>query len=293
MDKHGVTAKESNPATAADTLPAAVALEELVGRKCAKIGVIGLGYVGLPLAMAVTRAGFATLGIDTDPDKISALHRGDSYIGSVSGEELAAAIATNRFTTSADMFDAASCDVLVICVPTPLSVHRDPDLSFVVATLRSLATTLRHGQLVILESTTYPGTCDEVMKPILEASGYRCGEDFFIGFSPEREDPGNPNFHTVSIPKIVSGDGEWAAKLVNQFYSAVVQETVPVSSTRVAEAVKITENVFRSVNVALVNELKMIFTTMDIDIWEVIDAICLFIPGQALAGIASRSIPFT
>jgi UDP-N-acetyl-D-glucosamine dehydrogenase len=223
--------------------------------KTAKAGVIGLGYVGLPLAMSMSRAGFSVLGFDIDPQKITRIEAHKSYIDAVPDAVLASEHGAGRFTATCDFDRLAECDVIAICVPTPLTRHRDPDLSFVENTCRDIAARLRPGQLIVLESTTYPGTTDEVMKPILEKTGLVCGVDFFLGYSPEREDPGNRDFETSTIPKVVAGDGELALEMMKAFYGAVVKTIVPVSSLRTAEAVKLTENIFRAVNIALVNEL--------------------------------------
>jgi UDP-N-acetyl-D-glucosamine dehydrogenase len=270
----------------------------LQGRS-ATIGVIGLGYVGLPLAAAAARAGFGVIGFDIDPQKPERLNRGDSYIDAVPSVELAKLVADRRFKATDDFALLAECDVVAICVPTPLTRQREPDLSYVEATVRTVALTLRPGQLVVLESTTYPGTTREVVKPLLEAGGLKSGHDFFLAFSPEREDPGNADFATRSIPKVVAGEGPAAARAVEAFYAAVVERVVPVSTLDTAEAVKITENVFRAVNIALVNELKMVFDAMGIDVWEVIDAaktkpfgFMPFYPGPGLGGHCIPIDPF-
>lgn len=273
-------------------------LESISARK-ARVGVIGLGYVGLPLAVAVARSGFPVTGFDIDPAKIVALDDGRSYIEAVTDEALGREIAAGRFRSTTNFSDLGLCDVIVICVPTPLTRHRDPDLSFVEGTARSIAATLRPGQLVVLESTTYPGTTDGIVRSILEETGLKSGEDFFIGFSPEREDPGNRVFETASIPKVVAGDGPRAAALMQLFYAAVVKTVVPVSSNATAEAVKLTENIFRAVNIALVNELKVVYEAMGIDIWEVIEAAKTkpfgympFYPGPGLGGHCIPIDPF-
>jgi UDP-N-acetyl-D-glucosamine dehydrogenase len=270
-----------------------------LGSRAAVVGVIGLGYVGLPLAVAAARTGFRTVGFDIDPGKSDQLNQGRSYIDAVASEELSRLVAAGRFSATDDFSGLADCDVAVICVPTPLTRQREPDLSYVEATVRTIAATLRRGQLVVLESTTYPGTTREVVKPLLEATGLKSGVDFFLGFSPEREDPGNAAFETRSIPKVVAGDGPDAARAIEAFYGAVVSRVVPVSSPDVAEAVKITENVFRAVNIALVNELKMIYDRMGIDVWEVIDAAKTkpfgympFYPGPGLGGHCIPIDPF-
>src|SRR4051812_44462313 len=274
-------------------------LRGALASKTATAGVIGLGYVGLPLATAVARRGMKAVGFDIDPQKTELLNAGRSYIEAVDSAELKPLVDGGRFEATADFNRLAECDVIVICVPTPLNKHREPDLSYIEITARDIAMHLRRGQLVVLESTTYPGTTREVLKPILETSGLVCGQDFFIGFSPEREDPGNASFETVTIPKVVAGDGPQASELVQAFYGAVVDKVVPVSSPDVAEAVKITENVFRAVNIALVNELKVIYEAMGIDVWEVIEAAktkpfgyMAFYPGPGLGGHCIPIDPF-
>jgi UDP-N-acetyl-D-glucosamine dehydrogenase len=274
-------------------------LRRLIADRAATIGVIGLGYVGLPLAAAVARAGFGTVGFDVDAVKIGKINSATSYIDAVSDKLLGELVQRGRLRATAESVQLASCDVIIICVPTPLTRHREPDLSYVQSTARTVAQHLRSGQLVVLESTTYPGTTTEVLKPILEATGLRSGSDFFIGFSPEREDPGNASFETQTIPKVVAGDGPAAKMLMEIFYGAVVRRIVPVSSTDVAEAVKVTENVFRAVNIALVNELKVIYDAMGIDVWEVIEAASTkpfgympFYPGPGLGGHCIPIDPF-
>jgi UDP-N-acetyl-D-glucosamine dehydrogenase len=270
----------------------------ILGRS-ARVAIIGLGYVGLPLAMAVAKAGFPVVGFDIDARKTEALNNGMSYIDAVRSETLKGHLATNTFVATSDQAVLADCQIIIICVPTPLTKHREPDLSYIRLTAETIARRMGPGTLVVLESTTYPGTTTEVMKPILQKSGLKAGEEFFIGFSPEREDPGNQSFHTETIPKIVSGDGPIAGALVTAFYSAVVKQVVPVSSPSTAEAVKITENVFRAVNIALVNELKVIYDAMGIDVWEVIDAaktkpfgFQAFYPGPGLGGHCIPIDPF-
>lgn len=267
--------------------------------RAATVGVIGLGYVGLPLASAASRAGFCVIGYDVDPQKAERLNRGESYIEAVSSETVAGLVANQKLRATDDFSSLGECDVVIICVPTPLTRQREPDLFYIDATVRTVAVTLRAGQLIILESTTYPGTTREVVKPMLEATGLKSGADFFLGFSPEREDPGNSEFATRGIPKVVAGDGADASRLVEAFYGAVVERVVPVSTPDTAEAVKITENVFRAVNIALVNELKIIFDRMGIDVWEVIDAAKTkpfgympFYPGPGLGGHCIPIDPF-
>lgn len=271
-------------------------LDRLQDRQ-ATVGVIGLGYVGLPLAVAAAGAGYPVIGLDTDPGKITRLAAQDSYIEAVSPEALAKT--RDRCVWSSDFARIADCDVVVICVPTPLNAHREPDLSFVERTARDIAAHMTTETLVVLESTTWPGTTEEVLKPLLADSGLTLGQDVFVGFSPEREDPGNATYRTTTIPRVVAGDGPQATRLMEAFYGAFVDRVVPVSSPEVAEAVKITENIFRAVNIALVNELKLIYDEMDIDIWEVIDAAATkpfgympFYPGPGLGGHCIPIDPF-
>jgi UDP-N-acetyl-D-glucosamine dehydrogenase len=266
-------------------------LKRRVAEREAVVGVIGLGYVGLPLAVAIARAGYAAIGLDIDPEKPQHVAAGRSYVGAVMSGDLKALVAAGRLSATTDFAALERCDVIVICVPTPLTRHRTPDLSYIEATAETIARHLRPGQLVVLESTTYPGTTREVVQPILESRGLEAGTDFLVGYSPEREDPGNQSFETASIPKVVSGLGERASELVAAFYGRVVEHVVPVPSCEIAEAVKITENIFRAVNIALVNELKMIFDAMGIDVWQVIDAAKTkpfgympFYPGPGLGG---------
>jgi UDP-N-acetyl-D-glucosamine dehydrogenase len=263
----------------------------------ARVGIIGLGYVGLPLAVTIARHGYPVTGFDIDPAKMVRLEAGRSYIEAVADSDLAALAGAMRWT--ADFALLAEMDVIIICVPTPLTAHRDPDLSYVTATAEEIARHISPATLVVLESTTYPGTTAEVVAPILEGSGLRLGADVFLGFSPEREDPGNASYRTATIPKIVAGEGPQAGRLVEAFYGRVVEQIVPVSSSATAEAVKITENIFRSVNIALVNELKVIFDAMGIDVWEVIDAAATkpfgfmpFYPGPGLGGHCIPIDPF-
>ena len=270
-----------------------------LNERTARAAIIGLGYVGLPLAMAVARSGIRVTGFDVDASKLPLLNSGKSYLGAVPDEELSRHVKAGAFDATDEFMRLGDCDVIIICVPTPLNRHREPDLSFIESSGEKIAQTLRPGQLVVLESTTYPGTTREILKPILETSGLVCGKDFFLGFSPEREDPGNAAFETVTIPKVVAGLGPEAGKLVETFYAAVVKQVVPVSTPDVAEAVKITENVFRAVNIALANELKVIFSAMNIDVWEVIEAaktkpfgFMPFYPGPGLGGHCIPIDPF-
>lgn len=265
----------------------------------ARIVVIGLGYVGLPLALALVAAGFPTVGFDIDPGKTDALNAGRSYIRQIGDDRVAAALSTGLFKATPDTSVIADADAVIICVPTPLTAQREPDLSFVVATAQMIRNHLRRGQLVVLESTTYPGTTEEVVRPILEEAGLRSGHDFFLAYSPEREDPGNIHFSTTSIPKVVGGDGDEARILAVALYEQVVPKVVPVSCTKSAEATKLTENIFRAVNIALVNELKVVYARMGIDIWEVIEAAKTkpfgympFYPGPGLGGHCIPIDPF-
>jgi UDP-N-acetyl-D-glucosamine dehydrogenase len=276
--------------------------ERLRGRLAAKtatVGVVGLGYVGLPLAEAFAASGFPVRGFDVDAEKVAKLNRGESYIRHIPSGRVAELLRTERFRATPDPAVFEQVDVVVICVPTPLTEAREPDLSYVVATGRMLAKYLRAGQLVVLESTTYPGTTEDLLQPILEQSGLRAGSDFFLAFSPEREDPGNPKFSCRTIPKVVGGITPASRELAAQFYAAVVKDVVPVSSTRVAEACKILENTYRAVNIALVNELKVVFDAMGIDVWEVIAAaktkpfgFQAFYPGPGLGGHCIPIDPF-
>jgi UDP-N-acetyl-D-glucosamine dehydrogenase len=275
------------------------ALADRIARREATVAVIGLGYVGLPLVKVFLARGFRVLGFDTDASKVAALKAGRSYIRHIPAAEVAAMNATGRFDATADMARLGEPDAILICVPTPLTRHREPDMTYVVATAEAIAARLRPGQLVVLESSTYPGTTEEVVKPILERGGLVSGRDFFLGYSPEREDPGNIDHGTSTIPKVVGADGAAALALTRALYDAVVVGTVPVSSAATAEAVKLTENIFRAVNIALVNELKQIYTPMGIDVWEVIAAAATkpfgfmpFWPGPGLGGHCIPIDPF-
>jgi UDP-N-acetyl-D-glucosamine dehydrogenase len=233
-------------------------LASALDTRTATVGVCGMGYVGLPLAMAAWDAGFRVVAFDTDPEKVTRLSAGEPYLKHIAPEKLAAMAGDARFSPTGDFDRFADCDVITICVPTPLGRHGEPDLSYVEKTAETIAGRLRTGQLVILESTTYPGTTAEVVAPILAASGLRQNTDYFVAYSPEREDPGNRDFTTRQVPKVVGGMGGEARDLASRFYAKFVERVVPVSSAEAAEAVKITENVFRAVNIALVNELKVI-----------------------------------
>ncbi|WP_291297142.1 nucleotide sugar dehydrogenase [Elioraea sp.] len=283
----------------APTASHAASLAARIAARTATVAIIGLGYVGLPLARIFVERGFPVLGFDTDPAKVTALAAGRSYIHHIGPEVIGALNATGRFAVTADPARLGEADALLICVPTPLTRHREPDMTYVVATAETIAATLRPGQLVILESSTYPGTTAEVVKPILERAGLRSGTDIFLAYSPEREDPGNIDHSTSRIPKVVGAEGEDALALSLALYDAVVPRTVPVSSAATAEAVKLTENIFRAVNIALVNELKQIYAAMGIDVWEVINAAATkpfgfmpFWPGPGLGGHCIPIDPF-
>jgi UDP-N-acetyl-D-glucosamine dehydrogenase len=252
--------------------PLADELARALANRRARIAVLGLGYAGLPLAEAFVHAGFPVLGYDIDPERIACLRRGASYLGHVAAARIAAILASQRFEPTCDEERLADADVHLICVPTPLTPARDPDLSAVEAAANAVARRLRPGRLVVLESTTYPGTTRSVVLPLLEASGLRLGSDFFLAYSPEREDPGNRDFTTTSIPRVVGGVDEHGGRLAAQLYAAAVRQVVPVSSAEAAEACKILENTYRAVNIALVNELKVLYQKMGVDVWEVIEA---------------------
>jgi UDP-N-acetyl-D-glucosamine dehydrogenase len=276
--------------------------EELAARiaaRTAKVAVVGLGYVGLPLAETFAWGGYPVVGFDVDPDKIAKLRKGESYIGHICPERVQELAAGGKFEPTADPERFVEADAIVICVPTPLGEAREPDLSYIVKTGETIRPHLRQGQLVVLESTTYPGTTDELLRPILEESGLKAGEDFFLAYSPEREDPGNRDFATRNIPKVVGGVDEASRDLALALYAPIVEGVVPVSSARVAEACKILENTYRAVNIALVNELKSVFDRMGIDVWEVIEAaktkpfgFQAFYPGPGLGGHCIPIDPF-
>ena len=274
-------------------------LAQKLANKSAIVGIIGLGYVGLPLIDAFVNAGFTCLGFDVDDKKTMALNNGESYIAHINGATVTAWIQKKQFEATTDMSRLSEADAILICVPTPLSSSRDPDLKYVLSTTQAIADSARPGQLVVLESTTYPGTTRDEMVPILEQSGLKIGEELFVAYSPEREDPGNPNFSASSIPKVVGGFNKQSLELADKLYSAAVAATVPVSSCEIAEACKILENTYRSINIAMVNELKVLFQKIGIDIWEVIDAAKTkpfgfqpFYPGPGLGGHCIPIDPF-
>ncbi|MFO0953584.1 MAG: nucleotide sugar dehydrogenase [Isosphaeraceae bacterium] len=289
--------------TAPTRLPAtevlAARLRAAIADRSAHVGVIGLGYVGLPLVELFAGKGFPVLGLDIDPSKVERLEAGESYIGHIGSERVAALRDSGRFSATSDFSRLGEADAVIICVPTPLGPHREPDLAAVTATGRTIGRYLRPGQLVVLESTTYPGTTRDVLRPELEAGGLVAGRDFFLAYSPEREDPGNPKFSAGNIPKVVGGGDPVSSELACALYGSVVPQVVPVSGCEVAEACKILENTYRAVNIALVNELKVVFERMGIDVWEVIDAaktkpfgFQAFYPGPGLGGHCIPIDPF-
>ena len=269
-----------------------------ISNKNVRIGIIGLGYVGLPLALRFSKVGYSVIGFDVDKNKVKMLNSGQSYIKHIKSSEIAVAN-QNNFIAANDFSLIKDIDVIIICVPTPLGVHNEPDLKYIKGTLQSISGHLQKGGLLILESTTYPGTTDEEIIPFLERLDFTCGEDFFVGYSPEREDPGNKNFSTKTIPKIVSGFSAACLEVTNELYSKIIDKTVPVSSLKVAEMTKIVENIHRAVNIGLVNELKIVADKMDIDIYEVIDAaktkpfgFTPYYPGPGLGGHCIPIDPF-
>ncbi len=274
-------------------------LRDSIANQTATVGVVGLGYVGLPLVHAFIQAGFSALGFDVDPEKTALLQRGESYIQHIPSDWIRQWYAQNKFVATCEMARLCEPDVILICVPTPLSDSRDPDLRYVESTAEKISQVLRPGQLVVLESTTYPGTTRDVVLPILQRSGLDVGSDFFLAYSPEREDPGNPDFSASRIPKVVGGMDERSLELAVALYGQAVVETVPVANCEVAEACKILENTYRSVNIAMVNELKMLFDRLGIDVWDVIDAaktkpfgFQAFYPGPGLGGHCIPIDPF-
>lgn len=277
----------------------AEALKVKLVQRSGTVGIIGMGYVGLPLALTFVEGGFRVLGFDVDGAKVASLNRGESYIRHLNPERLQKAVDGGLLTATEDLSRLPEADAILICVPTPLGRHREPDLSFVIGTVETIAQHLRPGQLVVLESTTYPGTSREEVKPRLERRGLQVGREVFLAFSPEREDPGNPTFTTRTIPKVVGGVDPVSGELAALLYGQVVDRVVPVSSAEIAESAKLLENIFRAVNIALVNELKVIFARMGIDIWEVIEAaktkpfgFMAFYPGPGIGGHCIPLDPF-
>jgi len=274
-------------------------LADRIAARSARVGVIGLGYVGLPLAVEFARAGFTTVGIDVDARKTEAVNQGTSYIPDVPTEEVARLVASGRLSATTDAAVLAGLDTVNICVPTPLRKTKDPDMSFVVSAVEKVAAHLHPGMLVILESTTYPGTTEELMQPMLEAHGLKAGVDFFLAFSPERVDPGNATYNTHNVPKVVGGVGAHSTSLACALYGAAIERTVAVSSPQAAEMVKLLENTFRMVNIALVNEIALMCDRLGIDVWEVVKAAATkpfgfmpFYPGPGLGGHCIPIDPF-
>jgi UDP-N-acetyl-D-glucosamine dehydrogenase len=274
-------------------------LSEKIRNKTARVGVVGLGYVGLPLAVEYGNAGFAVTGIDVHAAKVDELNKGNSYIQDVPTDEVSRLVAGGKLRASADFSVVAELDTINICVPTPLRKTKDPDMSYIVSACQEIAKYFHPGMLVILESTTYPGTTDELVRPMLEQSGLRAGEDYFLCFSPERVDPGNPKFQTKNIPKVVGGTTPACTDMGALFYSQALDTVVPVSSTQVAETVKLLENTFRMINIGLVNEMALMCERMGINVWEVIDAAATkpfgfmpFYPGPGLGGHCIPIDPF-
>ena len=270
-----------------------------INNQKAVIGVAGLGYVGLPLLMEFVEERFKTIGFDIDDKKVDSLNSGKSYIKHIASARVQKVRDSNLFEATTDFSRIKEVDCILICVPTPLTRHREPDVSYIANTAESIAKYLQKGQLVVLESSTYPGTTEELLKPILEKSGLKGDKDFWVAFSPEREDPNNPKFNTKTIPKVIGANTETGRKLTRALYDKVIVETVPVSSSQAAEATKLLENIFRSVNIALVNEMKMILDKMGIDVWEVINAaktkpfgFMPFYPGPGLGGHCIPIDPF-
>ena len=278
---------------------ALLSLQQKINDRSFILGVIGLGYVGLPLSLTFLRKGIKVIGFDLDQRKIEKIAEGKSYIKHIRADDLAAFVESGQFNATSDLGRLGEPDVILICVPTPLSKNREPDLQFIEATTQAIARKLRPGQLIVLESTTYPGTTVEVLQPILENGGLKAGKDFALAFSPEREDPGNPNFATGNIPKVVGGIDQSCTDLAVGVYGAALERVVPVSSTQAAELTKLLENIFRSVNIALVNEIKMLCHRMGIDVFEVIRAASSkpfgfmpFYPGPGLGGHCIPIDPF-
>jgi UDP-N-acetyl-D-glucosamine dehydrogenase len=280
--------------------PAAQRFADRVRDRSIVVGIIGLGYVGIPLALMILRQGIRVIGFDIDEKRVDELNAGQCVIKHIPTAPIVEGVRSGQFQATSDFDRLSEPDALLIAVPTPLTRHREPDLSFVVRTTEAIGRRLRKGQLIVLESTTYPGTTDDVLRPLLEkASGLKSGEDFFLAFSPEREDPGNLDFNTATIPKVIGGDGADALAMADALYGAFVTRTVPVSSTATAEAVKLSENIFRAVNIALANELKQVYAAMGIDVWEVIEAaktkpfgFMPFYPGPGLGGHCIPIDPF-
>jgi UDP-N-acetyl-D-glucosamine dehydrogenase len=275
------------------------ALIEKIRTRRTRIGIIGLGYVGLPLVLRFGDEGFHVIGFDVDPSKVTKLNRGESYIRHIAADRIHALVNKKQFEATSDFARLSDADCIIICVPTPLTAKKDPDLQYIESTAEAITKTLRKGQIISLESTTYPGTTDEILLEKFRPTGLVVGQDYFLVFSPEREDPGNPKFSTRTIPKVVGGTTPACLEAGETLYSQVIDKVVTVSSTRAAELVKLLENIYRSVNIALVNELKLLAQRMDIDIWEVIAAastkpfgFTAFQPGPGLGGHCIPIDPF-
>ncbi len=284
---------------ATDILTSQALLSERLERKTAKVGIIGLGYVGLPLAVEFARAGFHVIGIDVLEEKVATLNRGESYIQDIPTNVLKPLVDAGKLTATTDFSIISELDTINICVPTPLRKTKDPDMSFIVAATEKIAEYAHPGLLVILESTTYPGTTDELLLQMLEKPDFKVGRDFFLCFSPERVDPGNARFQTLNIPKVVGGVTPACTEMAVRFYSQALETVVPVSNARVAETVKLLENTFRMINIGLVNEMALMCDRMNIDVWEVIDAAATkpfgfmpFYPGPGLGGHCIPIDPF-
>lgn len=265
--------------------------KEKIRQKKAKIAVIGLGYVGLPLAVEFAKKGFKALGVDLDKNKVNSINSGDSYILDIPSEEIKPLVRKGLLKATRDYSKLSEVDAIIICVPTPLRKTKDPDMSFIVSAAEAIAKNLKDGQVIVLESTTYPGTTEEVILPILEATGLKVGKGFCLGFSPERIDPGNPRYMTHNIPKVVSGMTKICRDNIELMYSQIVEKVIPVSSVKVGEMVKLLENTFRSVNIGLVNELALMCDNLKVDVWEIIEAaktkpfgFMPFYPGPGLGG---------
>jgi UDP-N-acetyl-D-glucosamine dehydrogenase len=270
-------------------------IKRLVETKQARVGVIGLGYVGLPLAVEFARRGLRSVGFEVDARKAEAINRGESYIPDVTGDALAGAVSSERLHATTDFDELSACDAIIICVPTPLRKTKEPDISYILAASEEISKRLRHGQLIVLESTTYPGTTDEVLLPMFEERGLKLDEDFLLAFSPERVDPGNPQFHTDNIPKVVGGCTDDSTEAAAALYGQIVKDVHPVTSARVAEAAKLLENTFRAVNIGMANEMARLCYHLGIDTWEVIRAAATkpfgFMPFYPGPGIGGHCIP--
>jgi UDP-N-acetyl-D-glucosamine dehydrogenase len=302
MQKHNNVSETGDPAAAQLVRPGVElvkTLKQKIENRSAVVVVCGMGYVGLPLACAVAQTGFRVIGADIDKDKVNKLNSGHSYIAHIPAARIQGIIKASRFHATSDFAQINDADIIVVCVPTPLSKNREPDLTYVVATAELVAQNAHPGQLFILESTTYPGTTDEVIAPIFRRQGFTPSRDIFLAFSPEREDPGNPHYSTQTVPRVVGAQEAHSLELATTFYGSFIKKVVPVSSTATAEAVKLTENIFRAVNIALMNELKIIYFEMGIDVWEVIEAaktkpygFMPFYPGPGLGGHCIPIDPF-